>query len=123
MQEIEIEICNDGKEKSYSWQLSINIYLYRFDSDDEPSYSNCFTLSNNLDITICDSSYDKLIENAFMELHRFRDKKYITEFHMNSIINLLTTHKEDIKIKVQYEGQNTFKIKQCIDPTELLYTK
>lgn len=27
MQEIEIEICNDGKEKSYSWQLSINLNM------------------------------------------------------------------------------------------------
>lgn len=118
MQEIEIEIKNDGKEKSQSWQLSVNIYLHKFDTDDEPPCVNSFTLANNFDMTMCDSSYESLMRNSFADLYRMTDKRYITEFQLKLIMNLLNGYKEDIQRKFQ-EGKNIVKINYYIDTTEL----
>lgn len=80
MEEIEIEIKDDKKEKYQSWSLQIGTFVQEFDSDDNHScLGGGFVLSKNVEISMYDNSFENLKVNSFKELERLKEKGYISD--------------------------------------------
>lgn len=87
MENIEVKISNDGKEKWQSWELNIFIRNEIFSNDDHKSYlGGGHHLFSSTDISMYDCNYNSLKENSLKELKRLRDSGYISDNIIKKVI-------------------------------------
>lgn len=84
--DMKINILNDGKEKWQSWTLDISITADICSYDNVPSYlGGGFGLYETKNISMYDSSFERLKENSIKELERLKSMGYVNEFCIEKV--------------------------------------